>query len=95
VALALIVALGLATYVQTNYTGDEATRLLHFISFLSAVIASSLSCYIVCSPEIYKGVPLLNKQMENVLPGETSIVAAKRGVYSTTASQGELIQHES
>ena len=95
VASALIVALGLATYVQANYTGEEATGLLRFISFPSAVIASSLNCYIVRSPEIDKGVPLLNKQMENVLPGETSIVAAKRGVYSTTASRGELIQRES
>jgi hypothetical protein len=30
-----------------------------------------------------------------VLPGETSIVAAKRGVHSTIASRGELIQRES
>jgi hypothetical protein len=93
VASALIVALGLATYVQTNYTGEEATGLLRFISFPSAVIASSLNCYIVRSPEIDKGVPLFNKQMENVLPGETSIVAAKRGVHSTTASRGERVHN--
>ena len=90
VASALIVAFGFATYVQTNYAGEEATELLRFISFPSAVIASSLNCYIVRSPEIEVGVPLLNMQQENVLPGETSIAAAKRGVYSTTASRAVL-----
>ena len=90
VASALIVAFGLATYVQTNYAGEEATELLRFISFPSAVIASSLNCYIVRSPEIEVGVPLLNMQQENVLPGETSIAAARRGVYSTTASRAVL-----
>jgi hypothetical protein len=90
VASALIVAFGLANYVQTNYAGEEATELLRFISFPSAVIASSLNCYIVRSPEIEVGVPLLNMQQENVLPGETSIAAAKRGVYSTTASRAVL-----
>ncbi len=90
VASALIVAFGLATYVQTNYAGEEATELLRFISFPSAVIASSLNCYIVRSPEIEVGVPLLNMQQENVLPGEASIAAAKRGVYSTTASRAVL-----
>jgi hypothetical protein len=63
--------------------------------FLVSSTLPSLNCYIVRSPEIDKGVPLLNKQMENVLPGETSIVAAKRGVHSTIASRGELIQRES
>ncbi|KAL7432867.1 hypothetical protein ACHAXM_003289 [Skeletonema potamos] len=90
VASALIVAFGLSTYVQTNYSGEEATELLRFIAFPSAVIASSLNCYIVRSPEIETGVPLLNKQLENVLPGETSVAAAKRGVYSTTASRAVL-----
>jgi hypothetical protein len=90
VTSALVVAFGLATYIENNYEGQEATALLRFISFPSAVIASSLNCYIVRSPEIETGVPLLNEQMENVLPGETSIIAAKRGVYSTTSSRAIL-----
>lgn len=90
VASALIVAFGLATYVQTNYLGEEATQLLRFISFPSAVIASSLNCYIVRSPEIDTGVPLLNMHLENVLPGQSSIIAAKQGVYATTASRAVL-----
>mmetsp|Transcript_37609 Transcript_37609/g.81198 ORF Transcript_37609/g.81198 Transcript_37609/m.81198 type:complete len:475 (-) Transcript_37609:27-1451(-) len=90
VAAALVVAFGLATYVQSNYSGEEATELLRFISFPSAVIASSLNCYIIRNPEIGTGVPLLNKDAENVFPGETSSVAAARGVYSTTASRAIL-----
>jgi hypothetical protein len=90
VASALIVAFGLSTYVQTNFSGEEATELLRFTAFPSAVIASSLNCYIVRSPEIETGVPLLNNQLENILPGETSVAAAKRGVYSTTASRAVL-----
>ncbi|KAL7515162.1 hypothetical protein ACHAXN_012564 [Cyclotella atomus] len=90
VTSALVVAFGLATYIQNNYSGEEATSLLRFTSFPSAVIASSLNCYIVRSPVIKTGVPLLNERMENVLPGETSIIAAKRGVYSTTASRAIL-----
>eukprot|EP00985_Skeletonema_marinoi_P024881 scaffold17737_cov108-Skeletonema_marinoi.AAC.3 len=90
VASALIVAFGLATYVQTNFSGEETNELLRFIAFPSAVIASSLNCYIIRSPEIETGAPLLNEQLENVLPGETSSAAAKRGVFSTTASRAVL-----
>lgn len=90
VASALLTTFGLANYVQTNFSGEEATELLRFIAFPSAVIASSLNCYIVRSPEIKTGVPLLNKQLENVLVGETSSAAAKRGVHSTTASRAIL-----
>ena len=90
VASALVVAFGLSTYIQTNFSGEEATELLRFIAFPSAVIASSLNCYIIRSPEIETGVPLLNKELDNVLPGETSTAAAKRGVYSTTASRAVL-----
>jgi hypothetical protein len=90
VASALFVAFGLATYVENNYAGEEAAALLRFISFPSAVIASSLNCYIVRRPEIEVGVPLLNEKMEDVLPGETSKAAAARGVYTTTASRAVL-----
>ena len=87
---ALSVAFGLSIYVQTNYSGEEATQLLRFVSFPSAVIASSLNCFIVRQPEIEAGVPLLNSKMENVLPGETSSLAAKSGVLFTTATRAVL-----
>lgn len=90
VASALAVAFGLATYVEGHYAGEEAAELLRFISFPSAVIASSLNCYIVRRPEISVGVPLLNDKMEVVLPGQTSNMAAAKGVYSTTASRAVL-----
>lgn len=90
VASALLVAFGLATYIQTNFSGDLQIELLRFIAFPSAVIASSLNCYIIRSPEIEAGAPLLNEELENVIPGQTSSAAAKRGVYSTTASRAVL-----
>ena len=64
--------------------------LLRFVSFPTAVIASSLNCFIVRQPEIEVGVPLLNSKMENVLPGETSSLAAKSGVLFTTATRAVL-----
>ena len=90
VVSALSVAFGLSNYVQGHYSGEEATQLLRFISFPSAVIASSLNCYIVRQPEIEMGVPLLNEDMEVVLPGETSSIAAKKGVLFTTATRAVL-----
>lgn len=90
VGSALAVAFGLATYVNGHFEGEELKQWLRFISFPSAVIASSLNCYIVRRPEIASGVPLLNENMDHILPGETSVVAAKRGVYSTTASRAVL-----
>mmetsp|Transcript_14621 Transcript_14621/g.20669 ORF Transcript_14621/g.20669 Transcript_14621/m.20669 type:complete len:459 (-) Transcript_14621:103-1479(-) len=88
---ALLVAFGLSHYVQSHFTGEEAVELLRFVAFPSAVIASSLNCFIVRSPEIDSGVPLLNDRLEKVLPdGETSCEAAKRGVFSTTASRAIL-----
>ena len=90
VGSALCVAFGLATFVKRRYSPDQARKLLRFVAFPSAVVASSLNCYIVRSPEITTGVPLMNERREAVLPGETSVVAAKRGVYSTTASRAIL-----
>jgi len=102
VASALSVAWGLATYVEAHCAADEAARLLRFVSFPSAVVASSLNCYIVRRPEIAEGVPLLAPRSrgaaagdactswEDVLPGQTSQIAAARGVYATTASRAVL-----
>lgn len=92
VGSALLITWGLATFVNSQYTGEEAATLLRFISFPSAVVASSLNCFVVRSPEIDAGVPLLEnvQDKQTVLPGETSNIAAKRGVYATTASRALL-----
>lgn len=90
VGSALLIAFGLCNLVQTHFSGEEAAVLERFISFPSAVIASSLNCFVVRSPEMDSGIPLLNENKENVLDGETSKIAAKRGVYATTASRAIL-----
>lgn len=90
VGSALLVAFGLATAIQKKYPADKAKQLLRWVAFPSAVVASSLNCYIVRSPEIATGVPLTSEGGENVLPGSTSQVAAALGVYSTTASRAIL-----
>jgi tricarboxylate carrier len=90
VGSALAVAFGLATFIQKKYPAEQAKMLMRYVAFPSAVVASSLNCYIVRSPEMDTGIPLLNAQGEVVLPGENSLEAAKRGVYSTTASRALL-----
>ena len=64
------------------------------------MLASSLNCYIIRSPEIDTGVPLLHPEtLEEVfLCGDDkssgkeglSSIAAKKGVYETTASRAIL-----
>ena len=90
VGSALAVALGLATFIQRRYSPAQAKNLLRWVAFPSAVVASSLNCYIVRSPEIDTGVPLVNSDGEDVLPKETSKIAAERGVNSTTFSRALL-----
>lgn len=91
VSSALIVAFGLATFIQKRFTPDKAKQLMRWVAFPSAVVASSLNCYIVRSPEISSGIPLLNSDYENISnDGRTSQIAAKQGVYSTTASRALL-----
>jgi len=90
VGSALTVAFGLATLIQKRYDPATAKNMLRWVSFPSAVVASSLNCYIVRSPEIDSGVPLMDQNGNDVLPGETSQVAASRGVYSTTMSRAIL-----
>lgn len=63
---------------------------MRWVAFPSAVVASSLNCYIVRSPEITSGVPLVNANGEDVAPGKTSKIAATNGVNSTTASRAML-----
>jgi len=90
VASALTVAFGLATFIQRRFEPAKAKQLMKWVAFPSAVVASSLNCYIVRSPEITSGVPLLNDDFEDVAPGQTSQVAARNGVNSTTASRALL-----
>jgi hypothetical protein len=63
---------------------------MRWVAFPSAIVASSLNCYIIRSPEIDTGVPLVNENGEDVLPGKTSKKAATYGVNSTTASRALL-----
>jgi len=90
VGSALIVAFGLATAIQKRYPADKAKAMLRWVAFPSAVVASSLNCYIVRSPEIETGIKLENEAGENVLPGSTSQIAARQGVLSTTFSRAIL-----
>jgi len=90
VGSSLTVAFGLATFVQRRYSPARAKHLMRWIAFPSSVVASSLNCYIVRSPEIDTGIPLADGDGEEVLPGETSQIAARRGVESTTLSRALL-----
>lgn len=90
VGSALAVAFGLATFIQKRFSPEKAKHLMKFVAFPSAIVASSLNCYIVRSPEIETGVPLLDSEGKSVLEGETSKEAAKRGVHSTTLSRALL-----
>ncbi|CAB9505214.1 Sideroflexin-5 [Seminavis robusta] len=107
VGSALLVAFALSQYVQTHFEGDQAQQLLRMVSFPSAVVASSLNCFFVRSPELKTGVSLMvpvvhtndttstnsdqnDCKLQTVLPGETSLVAASKGVYTTTASRAIL-----
>lgn len=90
VGSALLVAFGLATAIQRRFEPAKAKALLRWVAFPSAVVASSLNCYIVRSPEMTTGIPLLDADGNDVLPGETSQIAATRGVNSTTLSRAIL-----
>lgn len=98
VGSALTVAFGLATFIQKRYSPAQAKHLMKFVAFPSAVVASSLNCYIVRSPEIETGIPLMdeNAQAIMVLDANNKMVpavsqeAATRGVNSTTMSRALL-----
>lgn len=91
VGSALVVAFGLSTFVQKRFPPNKAKELMKFVAFPSAVVASSLNCYVVRSPEITTGVPLMDSHGTAVLDErETSQIAAKCGVESTTVSRALL-----
>jgi len=92
VGSALLVAFGLSSFVQKKYSPSQAKQLMKYVAFPSAVVASSLNCYVVRSPEIATGIPLFDKDGNSVLPDEEnkSSIAARAGVESTTASRAIL-----
>ena len=83
-------AFRLAKFVQRRYDPAVARNMLRYVAFPSAVVASSMNCYIVRSPEMRTGMPFVNSRGERVLPNETSTIAAERGVNSTTLSRALL-----
>ena len=83
VSSALCVAFGLATFIQKRYTPQKAQLLLRYVAFPSAVVASSLNCYIVRSPEISTGIPLCDEHGKNVMEVATTVA------YQTDKSMDE------
>jgi len=71
---------------------DDAAFQATVVQAEAAVVASSLNCYVVRSPEIATGIPLFDEHGDPVLPMEdnTSSIAARKGVESTTASRAIL-----
>lgn len=92
VGSALLVAFGLSSFVQRRYSPSQAKQLMKYVAFPSAVVASSLNCYVVRSPEIVSGIPLFDRDGNPVLPTDEnkSSIAARCGVESTTASRALL-----
>jgi len=94
VGSALLVAFGLSSMVQKKYSPAKAKQMMKYVAFPSAVVASSLNCYVVRSPEITTGIPLQdNHGNPLVLPARdtnSSRVAGRRGVESTTLSRAIL-----
>jgi sideroflexin-5 len=90
VGSALAVAFGLSTAIQKRYDPTTAKTLLRWVAFPSAVVASSLNCYVVRSPEIETGISLQTADGRDVCPGATSQIAATRGVIATTLSRAIL-----
>jgi len=94
VGSALLVAFGLSSMVQKKYSPAKAKQMMKYVAFPSAVVASSLNCYVVRSPEITTGIPLQDNHGNPLVlpPGDTnsSRVAGRRGVESTTLSRAIL-----
>mmetsp|Transcript_22779 Transcript_22779/g.26351 ORF Transcript_22779/g.26351 Transcript_22779/m.26351 type:complete len:498 (-) Transcript_22779:210-1703(-) len=101
VGSALVVAFGLSTLVQKRFSPSKAKEMMKFVAFPSAVVASSLNCYVVRSPEITTGIPLMDeagntirmvqdkKDNKNIVVNKSQL-AAKAGVESTTLSRALL-----
>jgi len=95
VGSALAVALGLSTVVRKRWPPQRARALMKYVAFPSAVVASSLNCYVVRSPEIAAGIPVLDERGNPVGDSDgdgapTSSIAARKGVEQTTATRAIL-----
>jgi len=102
VGAALTIVVGLAAIIRKRYPAPQAKAYMRWVAFPSAVVASSLNCYIMRSPEMITGVPLVNAAGENVVLLEnndndngasgvaTSQLAAAQGVYATAFTRGLL-----
>lgn len=90
VGSALAVAVGLSSLIHANCSPADAAALLRFVAFPSAVLASSLNCFVIRRPEIPAGIPLLDPSLRPLLLPTTSHAAAARAVYATTASRAVL-----
>ena len=88
VGSALMVAFGLATFIQKKFSPHKAQQLMKFVAFPSAVVASSLNCYIVRSPEIDSGIPLLDEHFNPIMVMEetTTTTTLDDGSTVTTTS---------
>jgi hypothetical protein len=82
----------LMIFFACNMQRIVAAQLLKFVAFPSSILASCLNCYIVRSPEIDTGVPLLHPQSLTPVFGadELSCSAATKGVMETVASRAIL-----
>eukprot|EP00535_Pseudo-nitzschia_heimii_P013072 CAMPEP_0197196176 /NCGR_PEP_ID=MMETSP1423-20130617/32214_1 /TAXON_ID=476441 /ORGANISM="Pseudo-nitzschia heimii, Strain UNC1101" /LENGTH=509 /DNA_ID=CAMNT_0042649955 /DNA_START=411 /DNA_END=1941 /DNA_ORIENTATION=+ len=95
VGSALAVVLGLSTFVRKRWPPHRARALMKYVAFPSAVVASSLNCYVVRSPEIDAGIPVLDERGDPVVGDDgaaaaPSSIAARKGVEQTTASRAIL-----
>eukprot|EP00586_Coscinodiscus_wailesii_P019329 CAMPEP_0172499316 /NCGR_PEP_ID=MMETSP1066-20121228/125504_1 /TAXON_ID=671091 /ORGANISM="Coscinodiscus wailesii, Strain CCMP2513" /LENGTH=326 /DNA_ID=CAMNT_0013272991 /DNA_START=82 /DNA_END=1059 /DNA_ORIENTATION=+ len=63
VGSALAVVFGLASVIKRRVRDPARVRqLLRFVAFPSSVVASSLNCYVVRSPEIDTGIPVVDEE---------------------------------
>lgn len=91
VGSALAVGFGLATWMQRRFPPEKAKQLMKWIGFPSAVVASSLNCYIMRATELDTGIPLLTANGTPVVTdGRTSKAAALQGVTATVVSRAIL-----
>lgn len=92
VSSALCVAFGLATFIQKRYSPQKAQLLLRYVAFPSAVVASSLNCYIVRSPEISTGIPLCDEDGNNVMDVASRVATNSSIDENTLDSHTDTIQ---
>ena len=87
VTLALGVSFGLSLAIQKRYPPERAKQLLKYVAFPSTAAASTINCYVTLAPSIPNGFPLLDSKGNLVANGETSVMAAEKGVNQTTISR--------